>query len=42
MKHYIGTKSIQAEPMNLKEAEKLLGREIKPAVNEEDGSGRVR
>ena len=37
MKHYIGTKLIQAEPMSLEEAQKVLGREIKPAVDEADG-----
>ena len=37
MKHYIGTKLIQAEPMSLLEAQKVLGREIKPATKEDDG-----
>ena len=37
MKHYIGTKLIQAEPMSLEEAQKVLGREIKPATDETDG-----
>lgn len=30
MKQYIGTKQVKAEPMTRTEAEKLLGREIKP------------
>ena len=37
MKKYIGTKVIMAEPMTLAEAQKVLGREIKPATVEEDG-----
>lgn len=37
MKKYIGTKVIKAEPMTLTEAQKVLGREIKPATVEEDG-----
>lgn len=37
MKKYIGTKVIKAEPMTLTEAQKVLGREIKPATIEEDG-----
>lgn len=37
MKHYIGTKLIQADPMSLLEAQKVLGREIKPATKEDDG-----
>ena len=34
---FIGTKVIMAEPMTLKEAQKVLGRELKPATAEEDG-----
>ena len=37
MKKYIGTKVIMAEPMTVTEAQKVLGREIKPATVEEDG-----
>lgn len=37
MKKFIGTKVIMAEPMTMKEAQKVLGREIKPATAEEDG-----
>lgn len=37
MKNYIGTKVIMAEPMTVTEAQKVLGREIKPATVEEDG-----
>ena len=37
MKKYIGTKVIKAEPMTMTEAQKVLGREIKPATIEEDG-----
>lgn len=37
MKKFIGTKVIMAEPMTLTEAQKVLGREIKPAVKESDG-----
>ena len=37
MKKYIGTKVIKAEPMTMVEAQKVLGREIKPATIEEDG-----
>ena len=37
MKQYIGTKVIMAEPMTMVEAQKVLGREIKPATVEEDG-----
>lgn len=37
MKKYIGTKVIMAEPMTLTEAQKVLGRELKPATLEEDG-----
>ena len=37
MKKYIGTKVIMAEPMTMVEAQKVLGREIKPATVEEDG-----
>ena len=34
---YIGTKVVQAKPMPLKDAQHVLGREIKPATDEEDG-----
>lgn len=37
MKKYIGTKVIMAEPMTVTEAQKVLGRELKPATVEEDG-----
>lgn len=37
MKKFIGTKVIMAEPMTLTEAQKVLGREIKPSTIEEDG-----
>lgn len=37
MKKYIGTKVIKAEPMTMVEAQKVLGREIKPATKEADG-----
>ena len=37
MKKYIGTKVIMAEPMTMTEAQKVLGREIRPATAEEDG-----
>ena len=37
MKKYIGTKVVKAEPMTMKEAQKVLGREIKPSTIEEDG-----
>ena len=37
MKKYIGTKVIMAEPMTMKKAQKVLGRELKPATLEEDG-----
>ena len=37
MKKFIGTKVIMAEPMTMTEAQKVLGREIKPATDEEDG-----
>ena len=37
MKKYIGTKVIMAEPMTMAEAQKVLGRELKPATIEEDG-----
>lgn len=37
MKKYIGTKVIMAEPMTMTEAQKVLGREIKPATVEKDG-----
>lgn len=37
MKKFIGTKVIMAEPMTLTEAQKVLGREIKPATVEKNG-----
>ena len=37
MKKYIGTKVVMAKPMTMTEAQKVLGREIKPATVEEDG-----
>ena len=37
MEKFIGTKVIMAEPMTMVEAQKVLGREIKPATVEEDG-----
>ena len=37
MKKYIGTKVIMAEPLTMTEAQKVLGRELKPATAEEDG-----
>ena len=37
MKKFIGTKVIMAEPMTMVEAQKVLGRELKPATVEEDG-----
>ena len=37
MKKFIGTKVIMAEPMTMTEAQKVLGRELKPATIEEDG-----
>lgn len=37
MKKFIGTKVVKAEPMTMEEAQKVLGREIKPATVEEDG-----
>lgn len=40
MKKYIGTKVVNAEPMTMKEAQKVLGRKIatlKPVTIEEDG-----
>lgn len=37
MPKYIGTKVVQAKPMPLKDAQYVLGREIKPATDEEDG-----
>lgn len=37
MKKFIGTKVIIAEPMTMTEAQKVLGREIKPATAEKDG-----
>lgn len=37
MKLYIGTKTVKAIPMTMTKAQKMLGREIKPATVEEDG-----
>lgn len=37
MKKFIGTKVIMAEPMTMTEAQRVLGRELKPATIEEDG-----
>lgn len=37
MKKFIGMKVIMAEPMTMTEAQKVLGRELKPATVEEDG-----
>lgn len=37
MSMYIGTKVVMAKPMTMTEAQKVLGREIKPATVEEDG-----
>ncbi len=37
MKKYIGIKVVMAEPMTMTEAQKVLGRELKPATVEEDG-----
>ena len=37
MKLYIGTKTVKAMPMTMTEAQKVLGRELKPATVEEDG-----
>ena len=37
MKQYIGTKIVKAMPMTMAKAQKVLGREIKPATVEEDG-----
>ena len=37
MSMYIGTKVVLAMPMTMTEAQKVLGREIKPATVEEDG-----
>ena len=37
MKKYIGFKVVKAEPMTMTEAQKVLGRELKPATVEEDG-----
>ena len=34
---YIGTKVVKAEPMTMTEAQKVLGRKIKPVTAEEDG-----
>lgn len=37
MKLYIGIKIVKAMPMTMTKAQKMLGREIKPATVEEDG-----
>lgn len=37
MKKFIGTKVIMAESMTMTEAQRVLGRELKPATIEEDG-----
>ena len=37
MSMYIGTKVVMAKPMTMTEAQRVLGREIKPATVEEDG-----
>lgn len=37
MKKFIGLKVVKAEPMTMTEAQKVLGREIKPATKEADG-----
>ena len=37
MEKYIGTKVVKAEPMTMTEAQKVLGRELKPATLGEDG-----
>ena len=37
MKKFIGTKVIMAEHMTMAEAQKVLGKELKPATVEEDG-----
>ena len=37
MKLYIGTKIVKAMPMTMTKAQKVLGREIKPATVEENG-----
>lgn len=37
MKQYTGTKTVKAMPMTMTKAQKVLGREIKPATVEEDG-----
>lgn len=37
MSMYIGTKVVMAMPMTMTEAQKVLGREIKPTTVEEDG-----
>ena len=34
---YIGTKVVKAKPMDMTEAQKVLGRELNPVTNEEDG-----
>ena len=37
MKQYVGTKVVMAELMTITEAQKVLGRELKPATVEKDG-----
>lgn len=37
MKKYIGTKVIMAEPMTMKKAQKVLSRELNPAIYGEEG-----
>ena len=37
MKKYIGLKVVKTEPMTMTEAQKVLGREIKPATVEKEG-----
>ena len=37
MKQYTGTKTVKAMPMTMTEAQKVLGRELKPATVDEDG-----
>lgn len=39
MKQYVGTKVIMAEPMTMTEAQKVLGRELKPAADEDETDG---
>lgn len=37
MKQYIGTKTVKAMPMTMTKAQKMFGRQIKPATVEKDG-----